>query len=123
MSLIDDPIEVSKDILPREMLEAQLFNSDALLCMHVVDKLDEGVPVRGQGVGTYIPFMGQVLRQEPAKLFGKVCRCRHRPYRVSGKQKRLSLSTVSPFRDTSRRSDGHTAQSKIESGVPNRQTI
>ena len=123
MPLVKDPIEVSKDILPREIFETQSFDCNTFLGVHIVDILDEGISVCGQGVGTDIAFMGQIFGQEPTKLFGKVCRCHHRPCRVSGKQKRLSGSTAVPFRDTSRKLGGHIAPLQTANGAPDRQTI
>ena len=73
--LVKDPIEIASDILPSEMLEEQSLYSDTIFGMHVVDILDKGISIRGQGVWADIAFMGQILGQEPAKLFGKVCRC------------------------------------------------
>lgn len=80
--LVKDSIEIADDILPSEMPEEQSLYSDTLFGMHIVDILDKGIPICGQGVWADIAFVGQILGQEPAKLFGKVCRCRHRPCRV-----------------------------------------
>ena len=123
MSFVKDPIEISKDVLPREVLKLQSLDSDAFLVAHIVDILDKGIPVCGQGVGADIAFMGQILGEEPVKLSGKVCRCRHRPCRVSGKQKRLSESIAAPFRDTSRRSGGRTVPLPPKSGVLDKPTV
>lgn len=120
---IKDPIEVPKNVLSCNMLETQSLNCDTLLGVHEVDILDKGISISRQGIGANVTFMGQILGQEPAKLFGKVCRCRHKPCRVLGKQKHLLGSTAVPYPDTLHRSGEHTASLPTTNGAPDRQII
>ena len=121
--LIKYPIKVPKNVLSCKMLETQSLNCNTLLGVHEVDILDKGISISRQGVGANVTFMGQILRQEPAKLFCKICRCRHKPCRVLGKQKHLLESTSVPYLDTSRRLGEHTAPLPTANGAPDRQIV
>ena len=70
--LVKDPIEIAGDILPSEMPEEQALYSDTLFGMHIVDILDKGIPICGQGVWADIAFVWQILGQEPAKLRDRI---------------------------------------------------
>lgn len=122
MPLVQYPVEITQDTLSGKMLEAQLFYGNALPSVHIIDILYKGVSVCEQRVGTDISLMWKVLGQEPAKLFGKVCRCRHKPCKVLGTQKHLSVSTAFPTRDTSQRSGEHIAPSLTVSDAPGKRT-
>ena len=72
----------------RKMLQTKALEGYALLVLHIVNELQEGVPIGCDGVGTHVAFMWKVVGQETAQMFGKISRCSHRAGTLSDTQTR-----------------------------------